>query len=115
MEGALVFATTAGIGYMVLKDQYQSMLSNGGSLVGVNELVRAQMPNQPVYTRSQFLQNFQDPNDYTEGWRGQHQKFIDSAHLDYTHPVLDPFKFAGRQSVGPAQDTNIHSMLAWVQ
>lgn len=114
MEGALVFATSAGLGYMLLRDQYQNMLDKGPSLVGVNEIVRAQVPNQPVYVRGNSKQNFTDPADYTPEWRQRHQDSIDRAHLEYPHPVLNPYKFSSRQSIGPQQDTDITTLQNWV-
>jgi hypothetical protein len=107
MEQALVFATTAGLGYYWLRGGYQNALNRGPDLQGVNTIGGQPSVNEPVHVPNPQATNFTNKRDLTPAVRARQQELIDASKFESRHHVLDPFKYQGERTVGQILDTTV--------
>lgn len=107
MEQALVFATTAGLGYYWLRQGYQSGLNRGPDLQGVNIIGGQPSVNEPIHVPDQKPLNFTNKRDLTGALSARQQEMIDASKFESRHYVLDPFKYQGQPTQGELLDTTI--------
>jgi hypothetical protein len=107
MEQALVFATTAGLGYYWLRGAYQTSLNKGPDLQGVNIIGGQPSVNEPIHVPNKLPLNFTNKQDLTSAVRARQQELIDASKFESRHAVLNPFAYQGQQSMGQILDTTV--------
>lgn len=112
MQQAIVFAASAGLGYMFLRKEYASQLGDNSSHMGLQSFAQMHPTlNTPSYTPSPSQINLNHPSAWNPTWAKAQRDMASQLRLEMRHPLMNSYVITGNPPV-TISDTSLPPMVA---